>query len=452
MASYGDRYEVATYGATHPTPFESGYGRYASQPDSSPRGYIPAYSTPPGAQWGYAYPPPASPGVGSPVSPLSRGAAYDYPTYSSSPTQGALPPRPEFVGGSPPERYERRQSYGMYGSSPTDSKLVSRRRASQKAIDELVNVRLIDLPESDATCNICMEGYVEIKYSEDKPKREHPMRMTCGHVFGSGCLKQWLSQHNTCPTCRKELDFVEEQVEETSARARRGSVRSTGSNRNSRLSEDFHGLTLGSSPTARPQRQPTAPPRAGSYGAFDPPMYAAAPAPFARPQTGFAQGAAPPHPMGNRIQSHRHSRYASYAGPHQSHMTTAPFVRPASTASSAAATTQSTPDHPSYAINYPPAHALPPPPARLTAPDRRSTPFQIAGKGDLMTPRCGLESLKRCCMEGRYPSGWSRLECGHNYHRECLNNSTKERGDVFDKNGERGYWCERCRRHMPKAE
>lgn len=433
--------------------FPSPYGRSEYRIDPAPPGYIPPYSTPPGAQWGYSYPPPASPSAGSPLSPHSRGYDYNIPSYGSSPTGGILPPRPEFVGGSPPERTERterRQSYGMYSSSPPDStKQISKRRASQKAIDDLIPVRVIDLPESESTCNICMENYVEIKYSEDKPKLEHPVKMRqCGHIFGSGCLRQWLSDHNTCPACRSELDYVEEKVEDMSVRARRGSVRSTGSNRNSRLSEDFHGLMLGSSPTARPPlRQPTAPPRSG-YGAYDPPMYAAAPNPLSRPQTGFAPGAAPPHPMGNRVQSHRHSRYASYAGPHSAHLNSAPFARPASTSSSAAATTQSAPDHANYTISYPPQHALPPPPPRLTAPDRRSTPFQV-GKGDIMTPRCGLESLKRCTMEGAYATRFTRLECGHSYHRECLGNSMKDRGDTYS---HVGYWCERCRRHMPKSE
>lgn len=85
-----------------------------------------------------------------------------------------------------------------------------KRRASEKAISELKHMRLIDLKEDDDCCIICMEAFVDIKSSTDEPKRENALQMPCGHVFGSHCLKLWLKDHSTCPTCRKEVDFIED--------------------------------------------------------------------------------------------------------------------------------------------------------------------------------------------------------------------------------------------------
>lgn len=93
---------------------------------------------------------------------------------------------------------------------PAMSGLNRKRRASEKAISELKLMRLIDLKEDDDCCIICMEAFVDIKSSTDEPKSENALQMPCGHVFGSHCLKLWLKDHSTCPTCRKEVDFVEE--------------------------------------------------------------------------------------------------------------------------------------------------------------------------------------------------------------------------------------------------
>ncbi|KAL7271250.1 hypothetical protein RUND412_006002 [Rhizina undulata] len=94
--------------------------------------------------------------------------------------------------------------------TPTTSAtpLNGKRRASDQALSELKPLRLIDLKEDDDSCIICMEDYVDIVASTDSPKQEHALKMPCGHVFGSHCLKLWLREHYSCPTCRKELDSI----------------------------------------------------------------------------------------------------------------------------------------------------------------------------------------------------------------------------------------------------
>ena len=48
----------------------------------------------------------------------------------------------------------------------------------------------------DRECRICNEIYGE---------RERAKRLACGHIFGRRCIRQWLHNHNTCPTCRNDV-------------------------------------------------------------------------------------------------------------------------------------------------------------------------------------------------------------------------------------------------------
>tara|TARA_B110000977_G_scaffold139881_1_gene177558 strand:+ start:1654 stop:2232 length:579 start_codon:yes stop_codon:yes gene_type:complete len=44
-------------------------------------------------------------------------------------------------------------------------------------------------------CVICMEDTIE-----------RPVTLVCGHSFCYGCIGQWFSEKNTCPTCRTCVD------------------------------------------------------------------------------------------------------------------------------------------------------------------------------------------------------------------------------------------------------
>ena len=94
---------------------------------------------------------------------------------------------------------------------------------------EVVDVQTMD--EEDRCCAICHEEFAggdaaDVKQGEDGEKGkegraaemdedaipEHPIRVKpCNHVFGSQCLKSWLSpapegaDSNTCPACRQVL-------------------------------------------------------------------------------------------------------------------------------------------------------------------------------------------------------------------------------------------------------
>ena len=57
--------------------------------------------------------------------------------------------------------------------------------------DFLRDLELVDplsLDDSDHNCSICLVDYPPA--SED-PEVEFPVRLPCGHVFGSHCLVKW---------------------------------------------------------------------------------------------------------------------------------------------------------------------------------------------------------------------------------------------------------------------
>ena len=64
---------------------------------------------------------------------------------------------------------------------------------------------------TDETCPVCQDNFTD---------KEEPTRMPCGHTFHLECLKPWLEEHNTCPTCRYELDTENERYNQQLARQR----------------------------------------------------------------------------------------------------------------------------------------------------------------------------------------------------------------------------------------
>lgn len=78
----------------------------------------------------------------------------------------------------------------------------AQRGVSARGIEALPEV---ELDESSAKgsdgealqCTVCIDDF---KAGEKAIKLPG-----CGHMFHRACLEPWLSQHNTCPTCRKEI-------------------------------------------------------------------------------------------------------------------------------------------------------------------------------------------------------------------------------------------------------
>ena len=68
--------------------------------------------------------------------------------------------------------------------------------ASAKAIANLD--RDVAPPASgDTSCSVCLCGF---------EPGEKATRMPCGHLYHEACLTKWLTSHNTCPSCRYEIE------------------------------------------------------------------------------------------------------------------------------------------------------------------------------------------------------------------------------------------------------
>eukprot|EP00762_Andalucia_godoyi_P008468 ANDGO_05759.mRNA.1 E3 ubiquitin-protein ligase RING1-like len=82
--------------------------------------------------------------------------------------------------------------------------------ASEDAIGE----RAMDGKCEAVECSVCMDAFS----SEDKDGIA--IRMPCKHVFHQECLMPWLKDHNSCPSCRMELETDNADYEDRKRRAR----------------------------------------------------------------------------------------------------------------------------------------------------------------------------------------------------------------------------------------
>jgi hypothetical protein len=62
-----------------------------------------------------------------------------------------------------------------------------------------------DIPSDSTTCDICNE---EFGTATQDCAAEDTLQLPCGHIFGSLCLRDWLSQASTCPICRRQYIFT----------------------------------------------------------------------------------------------------------------------------------------------------------------------------------------------------------------------------------------------------
>lgn len=114
--------------------------------------------------------------------------------------------------------------------------------ASKEDIDALPRKNVSEEmlgPEHRAECSICMD---EVNIGEEVTE------LPCKHWFHHPCVSAWLSEHNTCPHCRKGI-----KGEETSASAQHGGIHTPpGGDPTSSMPGAFAGEGTASSPYVVP--------------------------------------------------------------------------------------------------------------------------------------------------------------------------------------------------------
>lgn len=69
---------------------------------------------------------------------------------------------------------------------------------SKKALDELPQIIISqEHVDSGSQCVICQEDF---------QVGQEALQIPCRHIFHTDCIVPWLKEHNTCPTCRYELE------------------------------------------------------------------------------------------------------------------------------------------------------------------------------------------------------------------------------------------------------
>ena len=118
----------------------------------------------------------------------------------------------------------------------SDGQVVKRILHKQMKTTSPVAVKVkIEAKRKCDNCIICTEGF---NIGDVVMRLPH-----CGHVFHEECALSWLTKHNTCPYCRRELPAENEKYE--SERRRTGRSHAGTGDASGSLAEDQWEMIFG---------------------------------------------------------------------------------------------------------------------------------------------------------------------------------------------------------------
>jgi len=79
--------------------------------------------------------------------------------------------------------------------------------ASESAVKNLKEVEVVDEKHSlhGKDCAVCQDAFSQ---------GDKALQLPCEHFFHGDCVRPWLKDHNTCPTCRYELQTDDQEYEQ----------------------------------------------------------------------------------------------------------------------------------------------------------------------------------------------------------------------------------------------
>lgn len=98
--------------------------------------------------------------------------------------------------------YVIRPFYASYETVRDGIKTIIRTRKAVRVMKALFpSATNEDLALVDTTCVICRENMLDPQGTKKLP---------CGHIFHTGCVRQWFQRQQKCPTCRKDILNVDQ--------------------------------------------------------------------------------------------------------------------------------------------------------------------------------------------------------------------------------------------------
>ncbi len=97
-----------------------------------------------------------------------------------------------------------------YGNPPTSKEVLDKMEQKQIKEDDLLELK----KTNSVDCSVCKEEFdIQSKL----------IKLPCNHYFHGECVKPWLEQRNSCPTCRFELPTDDTDYEQRKTEIRRTS-------------------------------------------------------------------------------------------------------------------------------------------------------------------------------------------------------------------------------------
>jgi len=89
-------------------------------------------------------------------------------------------------------QYLMQNDPNKYGNPPTSKDVLEKMETKKINEEQLLELKKIN----SSDCSVCKEEFdLESKL----------LKLPCNHYFHGDCVKPWLEQRNSCPTCRFEL-------------------------------------------------------------------------------------------------------------------------------------------------------------------------------------------------------------------------------------------------------
>ena len=88
----------------------------------------------------------------------------------------------------------------LFGSDDEEEDSIKTIKIASKPKREEIIIQLAAAPDTEPVCPIC-----QLAKCDETPDYTKIIVTACGHAFHRKCLKDWVAENTTCPTCRTDI-------------------------------------------------------------------------------------------------------------------------------------------------------------------------------------------------------------------------------------------------------